>query len=93
MILTLVSAPLSRSPQPPRGFRRRRCTGAAVGVAAYLLESCVPNLGARAMLFTGGPSTIGPGMAVGEDLSVSEHKTSQLGVGCSLVVRAAAWFN
>ena len=38
-----------------------------MGVAVGLLEKSVTGSGARAMLFTGGPATCGPGMVVGRD--------------------------
>eukprot|EP01097_Dermamoeba_algensis_P001740 TRINITY_DN1658_c0_g1_i4.p1 TRINITY_DN1658_c0_g1~~TRINITY_DN1658_c0_g1_i4.p1 ORF type:complete len:767 (-),score=150.10 TRINITY_DN1658_c0_g1_i4:190-2490(-) len=44
--------------------RPLRCTGAAVSLAVSLLESTYPNTGARIMLFTGGPTTEGPGLVV-----------------------------
>ena len=52
------------------GRRPLRATGAALGIAVSLLESCFPNTGARAMVFIGGPCTQGPGMVVGEELKV-----------------------
>ena len=52
------------------GKRAPRCTGSALGAAATLLEACVPDGGARAMLFTGGPSVGGAGAIVDADLAV-----------------------
>jgi len=46
------------------GQRVARCTGVALSVAIGLLESSFPRQGARIMLFTGGPATVGPGMIV-----------------------------
>ncbi|GLJ49269.1 hypothetical protein SUGI_1041010 [Cryptomeria japonica] len=45
-----------------------RATGAAIAVATGLLEGCLPNAGARIMVFVGGPTTIGPGIVVDADL-------------------------
>lgn len=82
-----------------KGKRRRRCTGAALGVAARLLEACVPNMGARMMLFTGGPTTIGPGIAVSEDLAepIRTHQDLEKGLAahwkksCGCVLFAFIW--
>jgi hypothetical protein len=53
------------------GFRPQRATGAALSVAASLMEGCVPNVGSRIMLFVGGPATVGPGMIVDTDQAKS----------------------
>lgn len=53
------------------GFRPQRATGAALSVAARLLEGCVPNVGSRIMLFVGGPATVGPGQIVDTDQAKS----------------------
>ncbi|GBE60879.1 hypothetical protein BOVATA_023720 [Babesia ovata] len=50
--------------------RQNRCTGSALSAAVALMEVACPNRGARAMLFTGGACTLGPGKVV--DLSLSE---------------------
>mmetsp|Transcript_42666 Transcript_42666/g.101302 ORF Transcript_42666/g.101302 Transcript_42666/m.101302 type:complete len:757 (+) Transcript_42666:368-2638(+) len=56
-------------PEPARpGRRPLRATGAAVGVATCLLESCIPAGAARIMVFTGGPCTVGPGQTVDPNL-------------------------
>jgi len=51
------------------GNRAARCTGVALSAAVGLLESNFANTGARVMLFTGGPCTVGPGQMVGRELS------------------------
>ncbi|KAJ6430163.1 hypothetical protein OIU84_021550 [Salix udensis] len=51
------------------GHRPQRCTGAATSVAVGLLEGCSVNTGARIMIFTSGPATLGPGIVVDSDLS------------------------
>lgn len=53
-----------------------RATGAAVGVGASLLETCIPGSGGRLMVFTGGPCTTGPGTVVGLALeeSIRTHR-------------------
>ena len=64
------------------GKRPPRCTGNALEVALGLLEGCLPDGGARAMLFTGGPSVGGTGAIVGADLSeqmyAARHSFSHL---------------
>ncbi|KAI6227627.1 Protein transport protein SEC23 [Aphelenchoides fujianensis] len=52
----------------PQGHRPLRATGAALGVAVSLLETCFPNTGARIMTFIGGACTYGPGMVINEEL-------------------------
>lgn len=49
------------------GHRPQRATGAALAVAAGLMEGCVPNIGSRIMLFVAGPATVGPGQIVETD--------------------------
>jgi len=49
--------------------RPARCTGVALSAAVALLETNLANTGARVMLFTGGPCTIGPGQMVEKQLS------------------------
>lgn len=49
---------------PTKGNRPERCTGAAVGDAIAILESCCPYSNAQILLFTGGPTTKGPGKIV-----------------------------
>lgn len=53
------------------GHRPRRATGAAIAIATGLLEGCLPNAGARIMVFVAGPTTTGPGMIVDTDLEKS----------------------
>ncbi|XP_024538539.1 protein transport protein Sec23A [Selaginella moellendorffii] len=53
------------------GHRPRRATGAALAVAAGLMEGCAANVGSRIMLFVSGPVTIGPGIVVETDRSKS----------------------
>lgn len=53
------------------GHRPQRCTGAAISAAVGLLEGCLINTGSRIMVFTSGPTTLGPGMIVESDLNVS----------------------
>lgn len=38
------------------------------GADEYVVQTSFPNTGARIMLFTGGPATVGPGMVVGVEL-------------------------
>ncbi|KII67426.1 Protein transport protein Sec23A [Thelohanellus kitauei] len=51
-----------------QGKRAVRCTGAALSLAVTFLEQTYPTYGARIMLFTGGPCTVGPGQVVDPDL-------------------------
>lgn len=51
--------------------RPRRATGAALQVAAGLMQGCLPGIGSRILVFTAGPATIGPGMVVDTDLGKS----------------------
>ena len=61
---------LGKDPWPVAADSRpQRCTGVAVSIATSLLETTLPNTGARIMLFTGGPCTIGPGQMAGLKLS------------------------
>ncbi|KAI7869905.1 protein transporter SEC23 [Spinellus fusiger] len=67
--LTNILENLQRDPWPVADDKRpERCTGVAMSVAIGLLETSFPNTGARIMLFSGGPSTEGPGMVVGTEL-------------------------
>merc|ERR1719198_1285277 len=51
------------------GHRPARCTGVALSTAVALLEANFANVGARVMLFTGGPCTVGPGQMVARELT------------------------
>ena len=65
-----VLSELRMDPWPlEAGHRAARCTGVALSTAVALLESNFANHGARVMLFTGGPCTIGPGQMVAKELS------------------------
>eukprot|EP01114_Cavostelium_apophysatum_P003750 TRINITY_DN1387_c0_g2_i2.p1 TRINITY_DN1387_c0_g2~~TRINITY_DN1387_c0_g2_i2.p1 ORF type:complete len:752 (+),score=199.83 TRINITY_DN1387_c0_g2_i2:97-2352(+) len=67
--VTNILEELQRDPYPVKNDKRPlRATGVALSVAVGLLENTVPDSGARVMLFTGGPCTVGPGMVVSEDL-------------------------
>lgn len=71
---TLSTALDELQPNPyivQRGHRPQRATGAALSVAASLMEGCIPNVGSRIMLFVGGPGTVGPGMIVDTDQAKS----------------------
>lgn len=68
---------LARDPWPVEADKRpARATGAAVSIALSVLENCVPQSGARVLLFSSGPATIGPGMIVGRELkeNIRAHK-------------------
>ncbi|KAG1889016.1 uncharacterized protein F5891DRAFT_1074407, partial [Suillus fuscotomentosus] len=65
---------LVRDPWPVADDKRAlRCTGVAVSVAVGLLETTFPNMGARIMVFVGGPATEGPGMVVNNELKEPIH--------------------
>ena len=51
------------------GRRPQRSTGAAISTAVALLEASVLHNGARIVVFTSGPATVGPGIVVETDLS------------------------
>ncbi|KAH8417595.1 hypothetical protein KR222_002410 [Zaprionus bogoriensis] len=60
---------LQRDPWPvPQGKRYLRSTGAALSIAAGLLECTYPNTGGRIMSFVGGPCSQGPGQVVDDEL-------------------------
>ncbi|GLT78665.1 hypothetical protein SLA2020_501930 [Shorea laevis] len=58
------------------GHRPQRATGAAISTALGLLEGCLCNTGARIMVFTSGPATLGPGIIVDSDLcsAIRNHR-------------------
>ena len=67
--LTNALEQLQRDPWPVANDKRAsRCTGVALSVAISLLEVSFQNAGARVMLFSGGPATVGSGMVVGQEL-------------------------
>ncbi|GMM34095.1 GTPase-activating protein [Saccharomycopsis crataegensis] len=60
---------LKKDPWPVASNRRPiRSTGAAVSIAATLLQASFSGFGARIMLFSAGPGTLAPGMVVGPEL-------------------------
>lgn len=69
LTLTSILDELQSDPVPIRSdLRPIRCTGTALSVAISLLENIAQNKGARIMLFTGGPPTVGPGMIASQYL-------------------------
>jgi protein transport protein SEC23 len=61
----------------PRGHRPLRATGAAISTAIALLEGCCSsNTGGRIIVFTSGPTTVGPGLVVETDLgkAIRSHR-------------------
>jgi len=67
--LTNALEQLQKDPWPVANDKRPlRCTGVALSVAVGLLETSFADMGARIMLFAGGPSTEGPGIVVGPEL-------------------------
>ncbi|GMH18847.1 hypothetical protein Nepgr_020688 [Nepenthes gracilis] len=65
------------------GHRPRRATGAAISVAAGILEGCSVNKGSRIMVFTSGPATVGPGIIVESDRVHSIRNHRDLINGCA----------
>ena len=67
--MTNILEQLQKDSWPVASDRRpSRCTGSAMSVAIGLMETTFPGTGARIMLFSGGPSTEGPGIVVGTEL-------------------------
>ena len=67
--LTSALEQIRRDPWPVSNDKRAsRCTGVALSVALSLLEGSFKDAGARVMLFSGGPATVGSGMVVGQEL-------------------------
>ena len=61
----LQAAVADPAPREAHLQRPTRCTGAALAVATALLEGGMATSGARLLLFTGGPTTVGPATVVG----------------------------
>ncbi|VAI36538.1 unnamed protein product [Triticum turgidum subsp. durum] len=75
--ITSAIEDLSSMSACPRGHRPLRATGAAISTAVALLEGCCsPNTGGRIMVFTSGPTTVGPGLVVETDLgkAIRSHR-------------------
>lgn len=74
--ITTAMEDIHSSGKPMQGTRPLRCTGAAISVAIGLLEACLGNTGSRVMVFTSGPTTLGPGIVVDLDLrySIRTHR-------------------
>jgi protein transport protein SEC23 len=85
---------LSNDPWPVEADKRpQRATGAALSIALSVLESCVPQSGARVLLFASGPATIGPGMIVGRELKESIRSHRELTTDTAKYYkRAAAYY-
>ena len=67
--VTTAIEEIHSSEQVLPGHRPLRCTGAAMSAAIGLLEGSLANKGSRIMVFTSGPTTVGPGIIVSSDLS------------------------
>jgi len=74
---------LQADPPPAEGSRQRaaRCTGAALAVALALLEGGGASCGARLLLLTAGPATVGPAAVVGcaQEEELRSHKDFEKG--------------
>eukprot|EP01089_Gocevia_fonbrunei_P021955 TRINITY_DN8693_c0_g1_i1.p1 TRINITY_DN8693_c0_g1~~TRINITY_DN8693_c0_g1_i1.p1 ORF type:complete len:746 (+),score=179.00 TRINITY_DN8693_c0_g1_i1:39-2276(+) len=67
--LETILEELQRDSLPIKSDQRpQRATSTALSVTLGLLEASFPNTGARVMLFSGGPPTVGSGMIASEDL-------------------------
>lgn len=67
--LTKIIEQLQKDMWPvPADKRYARCSGVAASIAVSLLEQSFPGTGARIMLFSAGPPTLGPGMVVSTEL-------------------------
>lgn len=67
--LTSILEQLQKDPWPVKSdMRPLRSTGSALSVAIGLLEAAGQGNASRVFLFSGGPPTQGPGMAVGPEL-------------------------
>ncbi|OVA16238.1 zinc finger protein [Macleaya cordata] len=67
--ITTAIEEIHSSLQTVGGHRPQRSTGAAISTSVGLLEGCLANTGSRIMVFTSGPTTLGPGIVVDSDLS------------------------
>ncbi|KAL8229489.1 hypothetical protein R6Q57_014389 [Mikania cordata] len=79
-IATAIEDIRHSSPLKP-GHRSPRCTGTAILVAIALLEGFSVHTGSRVMVFTSGPTTMGPGMVASQDLnhSIRTHRDINTG--------------
>ena len=88
-----VLGELTQDPWPVAAEHRpQRATGVALSIAVGLLEMAFPNTGARVMLFTGGPCTVGPGQIVGSKLEepMRSHHDIEKETGNTKALQAAA---
>ncbi|MCL7036420.1 hypothetical protein MKW94_012382 [Papaver nudicaule] len=69
--ITTAIEEIRSSSQTVSGHRPQRSTGAAISISIGLLEGCIANTGSRVMVFTSGPTTMGPGIVVDTNRSVS----------------------
>ena len=81
---------LTKDPWPcPKDQRRARCTGVALSVAVGMLEKMCNRRGARIMLFTGGPPTIGPGAIVDRSFAITIRSHNDLQKGKATLFKDA----
>ena len=78
-------------PKEP-GTRPFRATGVAVAVAQGLIAECHSAQGARVMVFTSGPCTMGPGSIVGRDMSETMRTHQDFNKGSAKHYKAASKF-
>lgn len=84
---------LQRDPWPVKaGNRAQRCTGVATAVAVGLLESSCARSGARIMMFTSGPATVGPGAIVSRSLTDAMRSHTDLMKGHAPLFEEATAF-
>jgi len=87
--ITNILEELQPDPSPKSDRRPSRSTGAALSVAVSLLETTFQNSGARIMLFTGGPCTVGPGLVVSDDLREPLRSHSDISKGSAKYASSA----
>ena len=75
-----------------QGTRPFRATGVAVAAAQGLIAECHSAQGARVMVFTSGPCTIGPGSIVGRDMSETMRTHQDFNKGDAKHYKAASKF-
>ena len=92
---TLQTALDELRPDPfPRepGMRPFRATGVAIAAAQGLIAECHSAQGARVMVFTSGPCTMGPGSIVGRDMSETMRTHQDFNKGSAKHYKAASKF-
>eukprot|EP00892_Ulva_mutabilis_P000729 jgi/Ulvmu1/10657/UM066_0038.1 len=74
------------------GCRHQRATGAALSVAAAVLEACAHGNGGHVLLLAGGPCTLGPGQIVSLDYAEPLRTHKDLAKGAAKFFATSAAF-